>query len=1167
MTESPGKETSLQLKGVKLRKVLVITLVLLGVMAFAPGAHAQGVSNFSFSGYTYNDTGSVLPQTNATVEVYSFGQQGPSLEGTYSNVSNASGYFNITNIEGNDTYFYKPVITKYNGSTATHINENAPDLPYFEFESLGEVKFYMRDAATINITAFGQEQEVMNIEGGSPNSLPNYSTGLEWMNDTNQWAYVNATGNNGYITILESDFTFNRSVQVPMKNASAIYYNGSGGFYAANASLVGPNSRSYVSWFNTTGSLITTYNVSNRSYTNIAGLEYHVPEGDVNGSFYISADRSSDPWDVIDEWNETFTPGSNETARSNLGSGPIANVADDEHWYMAVNRSGTYELLKYDGEWSGTPVYSWELNQSIDGLAHDGSSWYYASSQTGNVTNITLSDGGVKSFMYQVKDTKLGYPVKESFTSFAEQSTVTVPANRNYSIMMYPNQAMPVSYELTGIKSNSSWQNDNRLNVRFNLTEEFKWVSGTVTTPNGTAGFDDLTAIPYLLEPGNMVFGGQPMPHNMSTWREPWGTLGDQYAPSDGEYNITLIGSAMGADVLLFVTAYNQTEDQHYGGFINLTMTTNGNDLTDQNLTLRPLLGNDDNISVDNAQNFQSENIATAKKSFRLQNSNGSAPNNAFVEVTVDYSDYWSVGEFSWMTDVGQAANGTFSIPAIEADVEEVNIYSSDYAPKETSIDASELSPSNGTVNITLSQFNPGGIEGNDSFGDLYVDLFKSTTKSDIPYPDANYSLTPSTNLAQFNPLTVILGGGQISFRMAKLSNNITVHYVNVDLLASGPPDALFDSNSSDEQTDGTLAQAWRFGSSGPEIYDHVLIGMPYNSTRYPDDKDIQVRISKLYDEDWNVVWNISQNTTADLPERYADYNQGDYKNYIDSSLDPVVASKTDENMTNNIAYVDTDRDMLWMKIPHFSGVAPQISVPSTTTSSSSTDDSSSSDGPSLPSTISGDVKKVYNKYTVITMKPGEPAEVQFTDDAPIRGLRISSKTQVFDPSFSAAEHNAKPDDVDEPGGTVRSYISITTSMMDDEVDSAEIDFSIPRSWLDENGLSPSDVMLSRWHDGAWHDLETKVTSEDGDVTFTATTPGFSVFAIRGATTTSTVATATPTTQPTESGSIATATPEPEQSTVTTQPTEEPETKSPGFTALLAAASIVGAAAVLRRRA
>ncbi|GBE56015.1 hypothetical protein BMS3Bbin16_00212 [archaeon BMS3Bbin16] len=926
--------------GLSLFGGIISGLILLSAVISAPGPGpgfcAPG-SAFSFSGYTYDTSKTPLNGTNITVDIYSFGPQGLELNSSFTNISNATGFFNVTGILGDPQLMYKIQLKYYNGTIPNkvdYIGQMLPEFPCFDVATLGSVNFYLRRAATLNITAVGEEQELDDPIVGVSASASAFATGLEWMSDVSKWAYLNASD---YLIILNPDFSVNSSSPQPViASPGAFYYNGSDTFFAANTSTIVQ--------FNSNFSAVSFFNISQRNYTNVTGLEFN----SADGLYYLSGaylgvlpPPPSAPVLTIDKYNSSFALV--DTINSSVPMGTLARY--DGMWYMGRydEIKGSNVLDKFSDDW--TPQWSWSFNESIDGVAHNGVSWFYGSTNSSNITAFAITDGGVKSFGYYVKDTKLGYPVAEHFENDLNQVTVHVPADRNYSIEMFPSRAMPVSYDLNNI---SAYGPSPLIDIKFNITERMKWVSGYLKY-NGSAGFDSLTLIPYLLEPGSMVFSSYPMPFNMSAWRDPFGTKTDIYNTSTGFYNITLPGSAMGADIMFFATAVNGSSA--FGAFQNITLFATDTDVTGLNMSLQPLLGNLTNISMDNAADFSTKrNVTTKKTSFLLQNATGSTPTNAFVEFTVDYSSaYPNTPSFSWMVDVGQDANGIFSLPVIEADVSEINVYAAEFAPRKTSLSSAELATN--PVVITLASFNPGGI--NESFSDLVLDLIISNSTCNVPNPPKGCSLLPSeANMSEFNPMTLIIGGGDISFRMKKQSNNITVHYNNVDLLASGPPDALFDSNASESSVNGSLAEAWRFGSTGPEIYESILLGVPYNESETPDASNFSVRISYLYDDSWNVVWNISVNTTSEIPSEYADYLQGEYNAYVNNSKDALACSKTNQTST---CYVNTTDNMVWMKIPHFSGVGPQVIQETPASSPSPTPSPSSGGGSDIKAIVLGE--------------------------------------------------------------------------------------------------------------------------------------------------------------------------------------------------------------------
>ncbi len=433
---------------------------------------------------------------------------------------------------------------------------------------------------------------------------------------------------------------------------------------------------------------------------------------------------------------------------------------------------------------------------------------------------------------------------------------------------------MPVSYELNNL---STYTNTNyTANITFNTSIRPLWVSGYANLSDGTSNFSDFAVIAYLVEPGNMIGKDRPMPFNMSTFQ---GTgFSDNYTASTGFYNITLPGSAQGAgaNILLFATAFNSTNSKYYGAFRNITMSYSGSDNQVVNFTLYPLLGSLENISVnDMGLNGQTRNITTKMLPFQLIN--GSSRTNitnssAHIEMQVDYSANGSAA-FKWVVDVSQTSNGVFSIPAINANISKINVFMQDFAPKKTSKNTTQLAT--WPVNITLNSFEnkkPGG--GN--LSGIRMDMLISRPECDRPNPASGCSLLrgqegQDQSQNEFNPFKVVMGGGKISMRIKQTGTGIIVHYINVDMLASGPPDALFDENKSQSQTGSAIDQAWRFGSNGPEIYDEVLIGIPIDSSL--NASNITVKLGKLYDENWNAQWNMSVDNINNIPSDYSAFN------------------------------------------------------------------------------------------------------------------------------------------------------------------------------------------------------------------------------------------------------------------------------------------------------
>jgi len=107
---------------------LLLSVVAVGAAGAIPGT-------FYFRGYTYNETNVSLSNTNVTIEVYTMGGPGgpPMLVHSYSNLSNDTGFFNVTGIPNDNSRLYKPVLKHFNDTTNS-LDYIGQSLPQFHFK-------------------------------------------------------------------------------------------------------------------------------------------------------------------------------------------------------------------------------------------------------------------------------------------------------------------------------------------------------------------------------------------------------------------------------------------------------------------------------------------------------------------------------------------------------------------------------------------------------------------------------------------------------------------------------------------------------------------------------------------------------------------------------------------------------------------------------------------------------------------------------------------------------------------------------------------------------------------------------------------------------------------------------------------------------------------------
>lgn len=890
-------------------KNLLIFLIVLVLLPFA--------SAFTFEGYTYNLTKGAISGTNVTVDVYNFTGQGPTLIASYSALSTANGSFSV-NVVDETGQGYKPTVRKYDGSgNAEYIGQSLPDFPFQEMSNLGSIDFYLKPGATINLTAIGAADWREDMVEESPEAFPSditYYASLEWDSTDSTWGFLNGT-TMGVKNLVKTygDFTVNEShnLLTIMPTAMAAFHKGSDLWCFVNTTH-------FVNW--TEGDMLpnATIDLTARAYNQVFDIYYDTS----NQHYYILNQNATSDFKV-DEFNEAFTL---QASYAIEAGGPTTIEKINGEWY-AIYGGSEFNITEVNDDFTRASYEELSFSSiGIFGIATNETGWYYANRPGNNVTEFSI-ETETKSFQYMVKDQRLGYPIAEHFDSNVEQATIYLPADRNYSIMLYPNMAFPVSYDLDFATADDDYKttlsSPTRVELQFNTTEQWKRVSGYVDL-EGAASFTDLNVIAFLLEPGNMLFKDYPLPMNLSAWTETmWN---DEIDESTGFYNITLPGATMGASMVLFFTA--EKNGDHYGFFKNITLSYGSADVTEFNATLHPLAGSESNLSVEKASDEgpESINITTKQVAFKIQNSTGDTPQNAFVEMELNHNNT----PFSWTIDVQQSDAGIFRAPVLNATVKRINVYSADFAPQKTTKTAEDMN-TQPTI-ISMTNFDPGAIDsGDEILMDIFMDLMKSNADCDVPNPNTTEcSLMPSGNVSkeEFSPLTAVMGGGKISFRMEDMNNDIVIHYVNVDLLASGPPDIMFDADSNDTANGSSLEQAWRFGSNGPEIYDAVIVGIPYNETEVDETAQQSILIKTLFDETWDQLWNSTTNPNgldiSAFPD-YADFDSDWFNASVGEQGGMTCVDYSSFDLSVQGCYVDASDDMIWMVIPHFSGLGPQI--------------------------------------------------------------------------------------------------------------------------------------------------------------------------------------------------------------------------------------------------
>ncbi|MFC1686063.1 S8 family serine peptidase [Nanoarchaeota archaeon] len=112
--------------------------------------------------------------------------------------------------------------------------------------------------------------------------------------------------------------------------------------------------------------------------------------------------------------------------------------------------------------------------------------------------------------------------------------------------------------------------------------------------------------------------------------------------------------------------------------------------------------------------------------------------------------------------------------------------------------------------------------------------------------------------------------------------------------------------------------------------------------------------------------------------------------------------------------------------------------------------------------------------------------------------IYVFAEKTVNDFKITLGKADSVSDPIEEGDEKVFSYIEVDkTSITNGDISKAIISFELEQKWLTSNNLEKDSILMKRYSDGAWEDLETRVTSDGSTIIkLEATTPGFSLFAI-----------------------------------------------------------------------
>jgi PGF-pre-PGF domain-containing protein len=123
------------------------------------------------------------------------------------------------------------------------------------------------------------------------------------------------------------------------------------------------------------------------------------------------------------------------------------------------------------------------------------------------------------------------------------------------------------------------------------------------------------------------------------------------------------------------------------------------------------------------------------------------------------------------------------------------------------------------------------------------------------------------------------------------------------------------------------------------------------------------------------------------------------------------------------------------------------------------------------------------------------------SDQTGVNSISINVNNAVNDLNVTVhPRRRQRPASIDrDVDGRSYGYMKIDSNINDTTTANATIQFNVRRNWVRTNDINVSSIRLSRYTEGNWNRLPTVPVNVTGDrLTFNATSPGFSYFAVSG---------------------------------------------------------------------
>ncbi len=615
--------------------------------------------------------------------------------------------------------------------------------------------------------------------------------------------------------------------------------------------------------------------------------------------------------------NSTNTSSINGSFFLNIGPGSCSAMYTLS--FVAYNASG---------------LNAWEVGPSLPPLPvvalvsfMDNSTFYLQPAATLNLTAVNQTHN--ISFNYVIFDDALGFPLAENFMTRLLNASVVVPRAKNYTVMMMrspqfePGVENPFATALPPqtirVQNASNFSGTEFvISLTKNLSFGMFTVSGNVSVVGNTTPVN-VTQVLVKLGMAGMV------PPN-SDVQIPGGTVINQTSGGGqhvANYSVTVMGASDGIYQLLEFYGANASAPasgstgEYFAYFSNFTVA---GDMV-HNVTLKRLAGN--YTAVTGFTNLNASFVA-----MNLSDASGTPLQDAHAEIKVDMVGHKSVfPTFRYMAD--QLSGGLIRLPMLNDSNATLLVFNRQFAPLKFKINVTNASKEpNGIIQVRLNAFKPKKFQADGSAEDFTGSSEASFRLTFLRNSDACNVFNVSVEgcrlfqddfgAGKFNPLKV-MASGKVNILSEINTTGVKVYFIGVDMMASGPPEASMSDSALRKDVNGSSFQElFKFGSVAPNIYDMVVIGLPYNYSRIDDSNPINFTIKELFDDAGALVWNSSQNQNAQsIPDAWSDYNASFFN--VSSGGMPCLKDSDSSNLTNTTCFVNTTTNYIWVKLPHFS--------------------------------------------------------------------------------------------------------------------------------------------------------------------------------------------------------------------------------------------------------